>query len=246
MIKRRGKSGVLVTFELPASVLAARASVCGEFNDWSPLAHPMARTSSGQLEAVIDLEAGRAWRFRYLLDDQRWENDWTADAYVPNEFGAEDSVVDLVGPEAKPSGPAEAAPVTEAPAEARDPSAEATAEPAAKKADRPSPGAAGMKNAATTAAAAKQAAAKTATAAAKQAAAKTTTAAAKKAATKTTTAAARKAATTPTPAPTPTPIPAAKKTAAKKSATSAAATKEPTNKSDAPIKKSAAKKTVSR
>src|SRR5664279_6074053 len=176
MIKRRGTSGVLVTFELPACVLAASASVCGEFNDWSPLAHPMARTSSGQLEAVIDLEAGRAWRFRYLLDDERWENDWTADAYVPNEFGAEDSVVDLVGPEAKPSGPAEAAPVTEAPAEARYPSAEATAEPAAKKAQRPSPGAAGTTNAATTTTAAKKAA--TTTAAAKKAATTTTTTAA--------------------------------------------------------------------
>ena len=226
MIKRRGKSGVLVTFELPASVLAARASVCGEFNDWSPLAHPMARTSSGQLEAVIDLEAGRAWRFRYLLDDQRWENDWTADAYAQNEFGAEDSVVDLVGLEAKPSEPAETPSHTEAPAEARDPSAGATAETAAKKAKRPSTGAAGTKEAATKATAAKQAATKTTTTA-KKAATKTTTPAAKKAATKTTTAAARK-------------------TAAKKSAASAAATKEPTNKSDAPIKKSAAKKAVAR
>jgi hypothetical protein len=34
-------------------------------------------------------------RFRYLLDGERWENDWTADAYVPNSFGSDDSVVEV-------------------------------------------------------------------------------------------------------------------------------------------------------
>ena len=41
------------------------------------------------------LPPGRAYRFRYLLDGHRWENDWDADAYVPNGFGSDDSVVDL-------------------------------------------------------------------------------------------------------------------------------------------------------
>jgi hypothetical protein len=44
---------------------------------------------------TVDLAAGRAYRFRYLLDGQRWDNDWAADAYVPNSFGGDDSVVDL-------------------------------------------------------------------------------------------------------------------------------------------------------
>ncbi|MEL6653060.1 MAG: helix-hairpin-helix domain-containing protein, partial [Bacteroidota bacterium] len=34
--------------------------------------------------------------FRYLIDDSRWENDWTADAYVPSPFpGIFNSVVSL-------------------------------------------------------------------------------------------------------------------------------------------------------
>jgi len=33
--------------------------------------------------------------FRYLVDGERWENDWAADAYVPNPFGGEDSVVEV-------------------------------------------------------------------------------------------------------------------------------------------------------
>jgi hypothetical protein len=44
---------------------------------------------------TIPLEPGRAYRFRYLLDGERWENDWAAHAYVPNEFGGDDSLVDL-------------------------------------------------------------------------------------------------------------------------------------------------------
>ena len=40
-----------------------------------------------------DLETGREYQFRYLIGNDTWENDWEADAYTPNEFGTEDSVV---------------------------------------------------------------------------------------------------------------------------------------------------------
>jgi hypothetical protein len=44
---------------------------------------------------TITIPTGRTYRFRYLLDDERWENDWAADAYVPNEHGGDDSQLDL-------------------------------------------------------------------------------------------------------------------------------------------------------
>ncbi len=44
---------------------------------------------------TVVLAAGRAYRFRYLIDGQRWDSDWAADAYVRNDFGGDDSVVDL-------------------------------------------------------------------------------------------------------------------------------------------------------
>ena len=69
--------------------------MCGEWNDWSASADVMRRDAEGGFSLIVDLEAGRAYRFRYLLDDQRWENDWAADAYLPNSFGGDDSVVDL-------------------------------------------------------------------------------------------------------------------------------------------------------
>ena len=35
--------------------------------------------------------------YRYLVDGERWENDWAADTYAPNDYGGDDSVVDLTG-----------------------------------------------------------------------------------------------------------------------------------------------------
>ena len=51
--------------------------------------------SANDIVTEVVLGAGRTYRFRYLLDDERWENDWEADSYVPNEFGGDDSVLDL-------------------------------------------------------------------------------------------------------------------------------------------------------
>ena len=82
-----------VTFELPAQVNANTAAVCGEFNEWDAAHHPMKRRKDGGFSLTISLKPGNEYRFRYLLDGERWENDWEADKYLPNEFGSEDSVV---------------------------------------------------------------------------------------------------------------------------------------------------------
>ena len=96
MIKRGAGDGrVLVTFEVDPAVQAERANLCGEFNDWSQSSHQMERRPDGGFTTTLDLEPGRAYRFRYLLDGERWENDWAADDYVPNEYGGDDSLVDL-------------------------------------------------------------------------------------------------------------------------------------------------------
>ncbi len=84
-----------VTFELPAEVAAQTACLCGEFNGWDPSAHPMERQADGSFALTLALESGRAYRFRYLLDGARWENDWAADSYVPNSHGSDDSVVEI-------------------------------------------------------------------------------------------------------------------------------------------------------
>jgi 1,4-alpha-glucan branching enzyme len=98
MIKKAySKSGELcrVTFELPPEVNAQNASVCGEFNAWDVSTHPMVRRKDGSFALTVSLKTGQQYRFRYLLDGGRWENDAGADAYVPNAFGSDDSVVQL-------------------------------------------------------------------------------------------------------------------------------------------------------
>ena len=89
---KTGKS-CRVTFDLPSEVEASQALLCGDFNNWDGKAHPMKRRKDGRFSATISLEAGRSYRFKYHLDNRRWENDWEADAYVPNAFGSDDSMV---------------------------------------------------------------------------------------------------------------------------------------------------------
>ena len=84
-----------VTFELPADVNAQTACVVGEFNDWNVESNPMTRGKDGSFSVIVSLKVGQAYRFRYLLDDGRWENDPAADAYEPNPYGSDDSVVQL-------------------------------------------------------------------------------------------------------------------------------------------------------
>ncbi|MFZ0160336.1 MAG: isoamylase early set domain-containing protein [Kineosporiaceae bacterium] len=97
---RLDDGSVLVAFELPAAVAATSVNLVGDFNDWSPDANPLALLDDGGFRTEVTLPAGRRARFRYLLDGQRWENDWAADDYVPNGLGTEDSVVDLTRLEA--------------------------------------------------------------------------------------------------------------------------------------------------
>jgi hypothetical protein len=88
-----GTARVDVTFTLPAEVQAGTVALCGEFNDWSAGDTALERGSDGSWQATIALEPGRSYRYRYLLDGQRWENDERADRQVPNALGSIDSVV---------------------------------------------------------------------------------------------------------------------------------------------------------
>jgi hypothetical protein len=54
----------------------------------------MKRLKSGDFTICLELEPGRRYQYRYLIDDSRWENDWQADSYVASPYGdSENSVV---------------------------------------------------------------------------------------------------------------------------------------------------------
>jgi 1,4-alpha-glucan branching enzyme len=84
-----------VTFELPPQVSAQTASLCGDFNNWSPTEHPMVRRKDGRFSVTVALPVDRTYRYRFLIDGSHWENDADAEMYVHNEFGTEDCLISV-------------------------------------------------------------------------------------------------------------------------------------------------------
>lgn len=90
-----GERLVSVTFSLPPDVSAHSASVVGDFNGWDPSLGAMDLVADGSFVRTLRVATGRRYQYRFLLDGDRWANDWFAHAYTPNEFGGDDSVLDL-------------------------------------------------------------------------------------------------------------------------------------------------------
>jgi 1,4-alpha-glucan branching enzyme len=103
--KRKLKNGLVrVTFSMPALAGCDSIHLVGDFNDWSDAAHPMTRQPDGSWQAKLDLENNRHYQYRYLVNGREWHNDWAADEYAANPFGADNSVVVLSDTE-KPARP---------------------------------------------------------------------------------------------------------------------------------------------
>jgi len=88
-------SGCRVTFVLPkeAAPEAEKVTIVGDFNNWNYAETEMKKLRSGDFKLTLKLSPDREYKFRYLIDSRKWENDWCADKYIPNPFGGDDSVV---------------------------------------------------------------------------------------------------------------------------------------------------------
>jgi len=91
----RDKKTCTVMFSLPDKVNAKKVALHGDFTKWDKKPLTLRHYNDGNFKVSVTLKAGKSYRFRYLLDGERWENDWDADAYKPNEFGTEDSIVEV-------------------------------------------------------------------------------------------------------------------------------------------------------
>ncbi|QJR79415.1 glycoside hydrolase [Alteromonas pelagimontana] len=92
----KSKSVCKVTFRLSATEAgkADTAKLVGDFNAWDTTVEPMKKLKNGDFTQTVTLEAENEYQFRYLLNENEWENDWEADAYAPSPIGtAENSVV---------------------------------------------------------------------------------------------------------------------------------------------------------
>ncbi len=84
-----------VTFKLPKIAAPNAKCVCivGDFNNWNIHSNPMKKLKNGDYTIKLDLEPGREYEFRYLIDESKWENDWNADKYVKSPYGNFDNSV---------------------------------------------------------------------------------------------------------------------------------------------------------
>jgi len=79
-----------VTFKVDFAKKADQVELLGDFTNWQPL--PMKRNSRGIYQTSVELEPGKRYQYRYRIDGN-WSNDWSADDYIPNGLGEDNSVV---------------------------------------------------------------------------------------------------------------------------------------------------------
>lgn len=87
-----------VTFCIPKSVVKHAKSVhlTGDFNNWDAKETPLMKTTDGKYLTELELETGKEYRFRYLVNGSYWLNDLKADKYVHSGVGhSENSVIVL-------------------------------------------------------------------------------------------------------------------------------------------------------
>lgn len=86
-----------VTFSLEQDFVesANTINLVGDFNNWCPTTTPLKKNKNGIFTTTVELNPGRNYQFRYLIDGNRWENETEADRYELNPFGVHNSVVEL-------------------------------------------------------------------------------------------------------------------------------------------------------
>ncbi len=84
-----------VTFRLDAADAAGATKVqlLGDFNNWDESSEPMSALKTKDFTTTLELETGKEYQFRYLIDGATWKNDPEADYFVGNSFGEENGVV---------------------------------------------------------------------------------------------------------------------------------------------------------
>jgi 1,4-alpha-glucan branching enzyme len=74
---------------------ARSVALCGDFNEWNQLNTPLAREADGIWRVRIDsLRAGR-YRYKFVIDDDKWVDDPANGLKEPDEFGGFNSLVNI-------------------------------------------------------------------------------------------------------------------------------------------------------
>ena len=70
---------VKLTFALPQDEPVGPVSVVGDFNDWTPGKHVLAKRANGTRSISVTVAGGSTVRFRYLGANGHWFDDSDAD-----------------------------------------------------------------------------------------------------------------------------------------------------------------------
>ena len=89
----KAKPACKVTFQMSSN--AKHIALVGEFNGWNESSTPMKKNKDGVFSVALELESGREYQYRYLLDGSNWVNDDKADKVVSTPLGNENSVIVL-------------------------------------------------------------------------------------------------------------------------------------------------------
>lgn len=91
-LKSKPIAKVTLSLPLKAAPDAKDVKVVGDFTHWKkPI--QMKKVKSGDYKVTVELPVNSSYQFRYLIDGNKWENDWAADSYINNGISAEDNSV---------------------------------------------------------------------------------------------------------------------------------------------------------
>lgn len=87
-----------VTFRLPGELGkdADSAYLVGDFNNWDTQKTRMKKLKNGAFTVTLDLPINKEYQFRYFINQNKWENDWEADKYVPSGISSSENSVVVV------------------------------------------------------------------------------------------------------------------------------------------------------
>jgi 1,4-alpha-glucan branching enzyme len=91
--QHNGQPTMQVTFTLPNGLWADTIHLVGDFNNWNRRSHPLRCDRQGEWSLTMNLETGKVYQFRYLVNGRDWTNDNKADAYCPHACGFTCSVI---------------------------------------------------------------------------------------------------------------------------------------------------------
>ena len=97
---RAGKPVCRVTFCLDKEAAKDAETVffVGDFNDWSMKATQLKKRKDGSFSRFVDLEPGKKYQFRYLINGEKWENDWHADGYESSPISESENSIVITAP----------------------------------------------------------------------------------------------------------------------------------------------------